>query len=242
MKNLILLGANGAIGSTLITEALKNFNHIYAIDKKFNKSINSTQVTLITLDILDPNAGKNILSKITNKKYNFYIGFAQRPFVNIMPDKLTDDIVDAVKVSLISSLDIFEYLHKTLKIHSVFFLGSINSSLVCDQPLSYMIAKSSCDTAVKFISKKFPNIIFINFILGLVNFDKKEDNFSTNQFKRKAAFASIGIKNIPDIKELSKTIIKILLNSNQIMSGNEIYLDSGQHHTDSYWSARISSS
>ena len=142
MQNLILLGENGAIRSTLITEGLKIFNHIYAIYKKFNKSITPCKVTLITLDILDPNAGKNILSKITNTKYNFYIGFAQRPFVNILPDKLTDDIVDAIKLSLISSLDIFEYLQKTLKINSVFFLRSINSFLAYDGGKSKMIADS----------------------------------------------------------------------------------------------------
>ena len=58
------------------------------------------------------------------------------------------------------SLMLFRYINsfyknnriisKTNTLKKVIFLGSINSEFVCDQPLSYMVAKASCDTAVKF--------------------------------------------------------------------------------------------
>ena len=174
-----------------------------------------------------------------NKNASFSIIFAQRPFINLNPTSIKDDVLKALKISLISSLDIIETLEAKYKLKSVSFIGSINSQLVCDQPLSYMIAKSSCDTAIKFLSKKFPEINFLNFILGLVNIKDKKNNFKANRLKEHAAHAAIGFNNIPELDLISENIFNILLNSNQLISGNNIYLDYGQHFTDSFWSAKL---
>lgn len=240
MKILILVGSNGGIGKGILEKSVNYFEKIIAIDKSIPEKKLDKKIDYFKINLLDHNLGSNLIEKLKPyKKDSFVIIFAQRPYLDLNPKSIKDDIFDALKISLISSLDIIENVKKNCSLSSVSFLGSINSQLVCDQPLSYMIAKSSCDTAIKFMSKKYPDIKFINFILGLVNIKEKENNFKNNKLKESAAYAAIGFNNIPELDLISDNILNLILNSNLLISGNDIYLDYGQHFTDSFWSARI---
>lgn len=242
MKILILVGANGGIGKNILEKSLNHFDKTIAIDQIIPSEIFNEKIDYYKINLLDKNPGSDLSDKLMmNKNDTFSIIFAQRPFINLNPTSIKDDIFKALKISLISSIDIIETLEARYKLKSVSFIGSINSQLVCDQPLSYMIAKSSCDTAIKFLSKKFPEIKFLNFILGLVNIKDKSNNFKNNKLKEHAAHAAIGFNNIPELDLISENIFNLIFNSNQLISGNNIYLDYGQHFTDSFWSARIAS-
>ena len=240
MKILILIGGNGGVGKHLLVKSLKYFDKVVAIDKIIPTKKLHEKVDYHKINLLDDNLGPKLIEKLkVFKGESCTIIFAQRPFVDLNPKSNKDDIIQALKISLLSSLDIIENCRENFKLKSVAFIGSINSELVCDQPLSYMIAKSSCDTAIKFMSKKYPEIIFLNFILGLVNIKDKTNNFSSNLHKENAAYAAIGFRNIPELDLISENIFNFIFHSNPLTSGNNIYLDYGQHFTDSFWSARI---
>ena len=72
-----------------------------------------------------------------------------------------------------------------------------------------------------------------------INIKDKTNNFSSNLRKENAAYAAIGFRNIPELDLISENIFNFIFHSNPLTSGNSIYLDYGQHFTDSFWSARI---
>ena len=240
MKNLLMIGANGAIGKALSNEANDLYENIIEVDMSFNNSVEVPKIKRICLDLSNNEDIKSLTEEIINiDSKELDIIFAQRPFLQLKPNSDTDDIFDAIQISLIASLKIIELLVKSNSLKKVIFLGSINSEFVCDQPLSYMVAKASCDTAVKFLSKKYINVIFINFIIGLVNVKSKKNNFQNSLKKLQAGKSATGGFDVPNDFELASTVLKIMQSSTLLISGSKVYIDNGQHYTDSFWSARL---
>ena len=239
MKILLIFGASGSIGSSLFKYSKNFYDKVIPIDKKIENQ-KSTNNEFIFLDLNKFDLKNDLLSQFSfHKEDQISIIFAQRPFINLKPKSMTENIGTALQISILSSLKIIEEIEPLFKLKNVSFLGSINSFQVCDQPLSYMISKSACDTAVKFLALKYPSTIFLNFIIGLVNDDSKKNNFSSNSFKRQCGEASLGGQKVPNVNDISKSILKLMNLDMTLSSGNNIYLDRGQSHIDSFFSARI---
>ena len=240
MKTLLIIGANGAIGKALSNEANDFYENIIEVDMIFNNSVKVPKIKRICLDLSNNEDIKSLKEEIINiDSKELDIIFAQRPFLQLKPNSDTADIFNAIEISLIASIKIIELLVNTNTLKKVIFLGSINSEFVCDQPLSYMVAKASCDTAVKFLSKKYKDVIFINFIIGLVNVKSKKNNFQNSLKKLQAGKSATGGNDVPNDFELASTVFKIMQSSTLLLSGSKVYVDNGQHYTDSFWSARL---
>lgn len=232
----LVFGATGAIGRNIFSEATCLYDHVFAFD--ITPDSNSSYCDLTSLTDL-PLLFRPLSLLLGLSKLD--VIFAQRPFVALEPVSFCDDVHNAIDISCLGPIRIIEYLFSTFEssLSSVSFLGSVNSSFVCDQPLSYMVAKSSTDIAIRFLSKRFSNICFRNFILGLVDVPSKPNSFTQQPSKVKFAHSAVGKPIISTDLELSKIIVTHTYEFCLPLSGSSIHLDNGQHFTDPYWSARL---
>ena len=115
MKILILVGSNGAIGRGILKKSVNFFEKIIAIDKIIPEKKLNKKIDYFKINLLDDNLGSIIIEKLKPyKKDSFTIIFAQRPYLDLNPNSIKDDVFKALKISLISSLDIIENIRKIL--------------------------------------------------------------------------------------------------------------------------------
>ena len=234
----LLFGANGSLGRKINLSALEKYDHVFPFDI-------TTSENFVFCDLAKPLNFSQLFSFLSFHHDLTHIDliFSQRPFLNLEPHSFADDVHQAIDITCLAPVRIIEYFASNYpdSFKSASFLGSINSTLVCDQPLSYMISKCVTDVSVRFLSNRFPNHCFRNFILGLVDVPAKSNAISNNPQKLDCAYASVGKHSLSTDQELASTIVENTLNFCLPMSGSFIYLDNGQHFTDPFWSARLTS-
>ena len=232
----LLFGSLGAIGKHLYSCATTTYDVVipYDISLEGNNYYCDLSKQLDLSLLFEPLLSYKTITHID-------LVFAQRPFLNLSPSSHTEDIHTAIDITCLSPILLVEYLSSQYpsSLRSISFIGSINSTLVCDQPLSYMISKSASDIAVRFLSNRFPDFCFRNFVLGLVDVPSKDNCISKNPLKLKSAYAAVGKQVISSDQDLASIIVKSTFDFCLPLSGSTTHLDNGQHFTDPFWSARI---
>jgi len=227
-KNFLVVGGTNGLGLSISDKLCSNKNIVTLIGRKNKNNFNSNS-NFLSLD-LEHSSKKEFLSLIVDNNGFDGVCFAQR----YRPKDGIGDYIKEVKV-MITSIAFFmdaliEYNFSTkgkTNFTRIIVVGSNYSSRVGkDQGWEYHTVKAAQLSLVKYFSIKSDANYSINLISPGTYIKKgaKEYWESKEIFKKWKNFPT---KNLLDVDEIAEAIKLLLIEGNQYISGNNIFIDGG---------------
>ena len=233
-KNIIITGASGSLGSSLISFFKKKKYNIIAISRKKNNLIKDSSIYYC--DLSDEEMTSNTFRKI-KKKYNKIdsiiacAGNSKKTFKNIESKK---DWISSFNDNFYSFVNVIKFFLKYFKIGptNIIAISSIVDKNIIDAPIPYSISKSAltyyCKIKSYDLAKKN---IKIN-VISPGNILKKNNNWDLKIKQNKKKIEGYINKNVP-LKSFCNTddiaeICSFLIEKNRKITGSRFVIDAGQ--------------
>lgn len=229
MKNILIIGAQGKLGTSLLKKYTENFRVIPLDSQDYYREDNINFIDYIL----------NKLKNNTDNKIDIIL-FAHRYKSHSKDDsalKVGDFKVLENEVS--TTINIVEALFKNdliAKGGKIILFGSTNDSLISQQDLYYHIAKSSIKIMVKWLAERLiSHEISVNGVsMGLIS-DEEDSKNNGMQSVNKVA-KKLNINGRPTLfDEVSELVFSITALSSNQLTGEMISIDGGFTLSDGYY-------
>jgi len=234
--NILILGINGDIGSSIFNKIYNSNYKFYLVYSKKKPKYNHKNIVYFKIDFKNNILNSNVFKKIIKNKFDVVINNVgdSNPYISIF--KLQKkDLHKSFNINFFSPFYIISEiikknvkLNKKLKIinissNTIKFLGSKNN-------FSYYLSKLTLDNALLYFSKHFAEKkIRVNILRpGLIKTKKttKLKNYNSINFKNREKLVPFGRSGLP--KDISSAIDFLLSDQADFIYGQVISISGGE--------------
>lgn len=246
-KQILISGANSAIGSFLVQRYLADGYLVVALYHKNRNRLNilkrtyDSMLSLFACDLLDFDSTAKVIDEVTSSLKEFPNNFIHtvalrssdfKPLAETSPT-LWKEIIDVNIMSCYNLLHPILSLYKKYGGGRIVVLGSNVSRIGLKNGSAYSISKSAISNLVRTVGLEYSEFnILINCISpGPVNVDQSHFSEEYQQFRKdyfKKELPNIPIKRFVEPEELYKCCQFFISEQNSYITGEEIFLTGGK--------------
>lgn len=236
-QTVLLTGANGGIGKSILSLLLKNNAKVICLirkpDKKFNNFVKrfSNKIKIIEADLTDEIAIKSKIEKIffSSKKLDVLINNAGKASGSIIEMTSQKTLKDLFNINFFSQIRLTQLVLKYLKKSknpSIINIGSILTKIPQRGTLAYGCSKISLMHATKIMANEFSAYkIRVNGICPNATKTKMLNKMSTKS-KNELILKSFAKKPCDPI-DIANMIIFLSSKNSKYINGQIVYMDGG---------------
>ena len=236
--NILILGVNGDIGSSIFNKIYNSNNKFYLVysKKKPKYNYNYKNIEYFKIDFKNNIYNSNVFKKIIKNKYDVVINNVgdSNPYISIF--KLQKkDLLKSFNINFFSPFYIVsEIIKKNIKLNKKLKIINISSNTIkflgSKNNFSYYLSKLTLDNALLYFSKHFAEKkIRVNILRpGLIKTKKttKLKNYNSINFKNREKLVPFGRSGLP--KDISSVIDFLLSDQADFIYGQVISISGGE--------------
>lgn len=235
-KTVLVTGANGGIGKSIVSLFLKNNAHVVCLirtsDQKFNKFIKklSKNFTIIETDLTDEINLKTKIDKVfRKKKLDILVNNAGKAFGSLIEMTTQKNLKEIFDINFFSQIRLTQLVLKYLKKSknpSIVNIGSVSTKIADRGTLAYGCSKIAMMHATKIMANEFSNYkIKVNGICPNATNTKmlKKMDLKSRDLLISRSYA----KKPCEAKDVANLVFYLSSKNSEYINGQIIFMDGG---------------